>query len=90
MKPYEDRKARERMAAGGGDRKSGSADRRTPVLDPGRVTEKLAEKAGVGARTINRAIAVRVNGVPEVNQAVAIGEVSLNHAGQHEHRQADT
>lgn len=36
MKPYEERKAKERMAAGGGDQKSGSADRRTPIVDAGR------------------------------------------------------
>jgi len=36
----------------------------------------LAAKAGVGARTINKAIKVREEGIPEVNEAVAKGEVS--------------
>lgn len=64
MKPYEERKARERMAAGGGDRKSGSADGHYPIEGTGKVTEKLAEKAGVGARTVARAIKVRQEGLP--------------------------
>lgn len=49
MAPYEERKARERMAAGGGDKTAGAADRRYPVENTGRTAEKLAEKAGVGA-----------------------------------------
>ncbi len=77
---FEKRRAAERIAAGGGDQKSGSAVRRDPVPDAGRASEKLAEKAGVGRRSVERAIKVREAGIPEVNEAVAKGEVSLNMA----------
>ncbi|WP_374356448.1 hypothetical protein [Thermomonas sp.] len=59
MKPFEERKARERQAAAGGDKKSLVANRHEAIADAGRTTEKLAEKAGVGARTVSRAITVR-------------------------------
>jgi len=82
MKPYEERKARERMSAAGaiGGASKGSADRRTPIADAGRVSEKLAEKAGVGRRTVERAIKVREHGTLELNAAVANGEISLTTA----------
>lgn len=80
MKPYEERKARERMAAGGGDKRAGIADLQHPVADTGRAVDKLAEKAGVSARTISKAIKVREQGVPELNAAVAAGEIALNQA----------
>lgn len=84
MKPYEERKARERMAAGGAIGAAitnrGSADLQHPVSETGRTAEKLAEKAGVSARTISKAIKVREQGVPELNAAVAAGEIALNQA----------
>lgn len=80
MKPFEERKARERMAVGGGDKKSGSANRHDPILDTGRTTEKLAEKAGVGARTVSRAITVREKGIPELNDKVASGAITVSEA----------
>ena len=82
MKPYEERKARERMAVAGaiGGSSKGSADGRTPLTDAGRVSEKLAQKVGVGRRTIERAIKVRERGTPELNAAVASGEIALTQA----------
>ncbi len=74
MKPYEERKARERMAAGGGDKKSGSADRHHPIQDSGRTAEKLAAKAGVGTRTVNRAITVADWGLPPPGHRGALVE----------------
>lgn len=56
MKPYEERKARERQIEAlkkGGD----PVDVDRYQRGAGRVAEKLAEKAGIGARTINRASA---------------------------------
>lgn len=50
------------------------------VEDKGRTSEKLAAKTGVSARTVDKAIKVRESGIPEVNQAVASGEVTLNMA----------
>lgn len=81
MKPYEERKARERMAAGGrGGLSEGIAALQHLSPDSGRAVDKLAEKAGVSARTISKAIKVREQGVPELNAAVAAGEIALNQA----------
>ena len=78
---FEKRRARERQSHGEtAPGQTLSADRRTASPDPGRASEKLAEKAGVGRRSVERAIKVRENGVPELNEAVAKGEVSLNMA----------
>lgn len=73
----ERRKARERMAEAGaiGGATKGSAGLHTPsIQNAGRTSEKLAEKVGVSARTIDKAIKVREKGVPELNAAVAAGE----------------
>lgn len=84
MKPYEERKARERMAAGGAIgaeiTNRGGADRHHPVEGAGRTAEILAKKVNVGQRTMNRAIKVREQGTEELNAAVAAGEITLNQA----------
>lgn len=84
---YERRKAKERVesaAVAGGHAKHGSAPAptgaRAEVDTPGRASEKLADKAGVGRRSVERAIKVREKGTQEVNDAVAKGEVTLNMA----------
>lgn len=60
MKPYEERKARERQAHGQtAPGKTLDADRRQASE---RTAEVLAKKVGVGARTMNRAIKVREAG----------------------------
>jgi hypothetical protein len=68
---FEKRRARERSDA---NLKRGDAPS-APVgavgESEGRVSEKLAEKAGVGRRSAERAIKVREEGIPEVNEAVA-------------------
>lgn len=84
MKPFEERKARERMsvagAVGAAMTNRGGANRHDPALDAGRTTEKLAEKAGVGARTVSRAITVLEMGIPELNDKVASGAITVNEA----------
>lgn len=81
MKPYEERKARERQIA---SLKHGEAPLKPAGLqrerDAGRVADILAEKAGIGARTVTRAIKVREHGAPEVQRAVASGEMSVRQA----------
>jgi len=80
---WERDQAKKRMAVGGafGGASKGSAGLHTPSLgDTGRTSEKLAAKTGVSARTVDKAIKVREAGIPEVNQAVASGEGSLNMA----------
>jgi len=54
MKPFEERKARERQVAAGKANLHGES---VPAgTDSGRTAEKLAAKAGVGTPTVNRAI----------------------------------
>lgn len=75
---FEQRRARERQAA---TLKRGDEVPSVSVEingDKGRTAERLAEKAGVGHATINKAIKVRKQGAPEVQKAVESGEVSLN------------
>jgi hypothetical protein len=57
MKPFEERKARERMATGGshGGAAKGMAGRPYPLPDTGRTVDKLAAKAGVGASSTSAA-----------------------------------
>ena len=68
---YEERRARERSEA---NLKHGV---KSPMVsddtigEHGRTAEKLASKSGVSAKTVNKAIKVRKDGIPEVNQAVA-------------------
>lgn len=78
MKPYEERKARERQIAAGTANVTGKSV--SIESDKGRTAEKLAMKAGVGVSSVNRAIKVREHGTPELNAAVAAGEIALNQA----------
>ena len=81
MKPYEERRARERQVALAGTRKDDLvADRPQGSSEAGRTVEKLASTAGVGARSVTRAIAVRESGIPELNKKVAAGEITVNEA----------
>lgn len=68
---FEKRRARKRQGEGrlaGGHAKHGSALAPTGAqADAGRVSGKLAEKAGIGRRTVEHAIKVREEGIPEVN-----------------------
>ena len=80
MRPFEERKARERQADA---LKKGDAPvdaTRHQREEAGRTAEKLAEKAGVGTRTVNRAITVREKGIPELNDKVASGAITVNEA----------
>lgn len=74
MADYERRKAKERQ----GTRTDLTSA--PPGTEVGRASEKLAQKVGVGARTIDRAIKVREQGAPELQAAVASGEIKLNQA----------
>lgn len=78
MKPYEQRKARERQIAAGTANVTGKSV--SIESDKGRTAEKLAMKARVGVSSVSRAIKVREHGTPELNAAVAAGEIALNQA----------
>ncbi len=58
------------------------ADKSVPGADFPKTAPELAEIAGVGVRTIERAKAVVRDGAPEVQAAVQSGEVSVKRAAQ--------
>lgn len=74
MAPFEERKARERQIALAGTRKGDLGAGRPQGEDVGRTTEKLAEKAGVGARTVRRALKVRKHGKSALRRQCQIPE----------------
>lgn len=80
MAGWEREQAKKRQVAGLRHGDSPSVQPCTNGSEHGRTSEKLAAKTGVSARTVDKAIKVREAGIPEVNQAVASGEVSLNMA----------
>lgn len=79
---FEKRRARERQATStGGIAPQLSADRRE--ADPGRVSEKLAEKAGVGRRSVERAIKVREEGIAEIDENLCRAELTPTQEAEH-------
>lgn len=58
------------------------ADKSVPGMDFPKTAPELAEIAGVGVRTIERAKAVVRDGAPEVQDAVKAGEVSVKRAAE--------
>ena len=81
IKDYLEAEARKRQKALAGTRKADLVlHGEQGVVDAGRTVEKLAVMAGVGKATISRAIAVRANGVQELNDAVASGEITVRQA----------
>lgn len=82
MAEYERRKARERMSVAGaiGGASKGSANVHHPIQGAGRTADKLAAKAGIGSRTVSKAIKVREKGTEELKAAVAAGEIALHQA----------
>ena len=53
------REAKERMRAGGGDKKSGTAERPHPVKNKGRARDRAAKAVGTSGRKVQRAKAVK-------------------------------
>jgi hypothetical protein len=57
--------AMERMKAGGGDRKSGSAALHHPNANQGRSADQVAATVGVGGRSVAKAVKILKRGAPE-------------------------
>jgi hypothetical protein len=72
--------AKDRQRQGGGDRRSGRANLRAPILETGKTTEKAAELLQVSPRSVEHASVVVKRGVPELVQAVEDGAVSVSAA----------
>ncbi|HEY0876912.1 MAG TPA: hypothetical protein VGE10_00520 [Zeimonas sp.] len=83
MKPYEERKARERMAVGGaiGGSSKGGADLHHPLSDAGRTAEKLAEKADARWSIV---VALLFNPERESNRLAALLERMPTERRRHE------
>jgi len=69
MKPYEERKARERMAAGGTANITGKSMQDCTNLEAGRTVDKLAEKSGARWQIV---VALLVNPERESNRLAAL------------------
>jgi hypothetical protein len=74
-------------AAGGGRPKQGFANQRNPVPGTVRTSQTLGELFGVGARTVDDAVKVVKNAIPEVIEAVTQGRMAV--ALRHEEQQQD-
>ena len=82
LKPDLEAKARENMAAGGGDQKSedaksGSAMLPNPI-SPVDTRKELAEAVGLGERTMGKIMQIDENAPPVVKEALDNRELSIN------------
>lgn len=77
MADYEKRKALARRQA---NLKQNTEVVNPPLRESGKTAELLAAKAGVGEKLVRQAIKVREQGTPELNAAVAAGEIKVNQA----------
>lgn len=78
LKEYYAKEAKERMASGGGDKKSGVQKFAHPIPNAGKARDKAGEQFGVSGSTVDDAEMVLKNGVPELVKKVAMGEISVN------------
>jgi len=74
--------AKERMAAGGGDKKSGVETLPHPIEGIGRARDKAAAAVGVSGRLVDAADKVVKQGTPELAAAVKSGKVSVTKAAK--------
>lgn len=78
LKGYFAEQARARMAAGGGDKRSGRKNSAHPVEDTGKARDKAAAQFGVSGAAVDQAERVLKKAIPEVRRAVETGEISVN------------
>lgn len=79
---YQRELARERMAAGGGDKKSGQATVPDPIVAAGQARDHVARQVHVSPRTVEHAATVVEEGVPELVEKVRRGEVAVSTAAE--------
>jgi hypothetical protein len=79
LKPMYEEQARERMAAGGGDRKSGVANLPDPIPDQARARDQAAAAVGVSGRTVQDAEYVHTH-APELSEEIKAGRMTVNAA----------
>ena len=77
-----ERLARERMQAGGGDKKSGVDNCPHPISNTGKARDKAGEAVGVSGRQIDRASRVLSNGSKSLIDACDNGEVAVSAAAK--------
>lgn len=74
--------AKDRMRAGGGDKKSGKAKLPDPIQDKGQSRDKAAALLGVSPRSVDMASKVLEKGTPELVAAVDRGDVAISRAAK--------
>jgi ParB-like chromosome segregation protein Spo0J len=83
VREFYDQQAKDRMKAGGGDKKSGKARSGVepsppPILDSGKSRDRAGKAFGVSGKSVDRATKILTSAVPEVIQAVEEGRMGLN------------
>lgn len=74
--------AKRRMAAGGGDKKTGSANLRDPIQNTGKASEKAAEALNVSPRSVEHASTVLKSGDESLIHSVDSGQQSVSKAAK--------
>jgi hypothetical protein len=74
-----DKAAKERMKAGGGDKKSGQENLPDPIPNRGKARDQAAKMVGVSGRTVDNARTVHRHGTPEL--AKAVNRIDARHSG---------
>lgn len=81
IKPMFEERAKARMSAGGGDKKSGKANSPDPIVDRGEAREQAAKAVNVGGRIVQDAEHVKEH-APDLYEKVKAGEITVNKAKQ--------
>ena len=74
--------AKDRMSAGGGDRRSGVANLPDPVDNPRRARDELAAEAGMSPRQYQNCVTIDKSDDDSIKQAVRSGDMSVHAAVQ--------
>lgn len=82
LKDHYAEEARARMAAGGGDRKSGPVNLPDPIQNQGDAREAAGKAFGVSGKSVDQAETILKRGAPELVDKVERGEVSINQGRQ--------
>jgi hypothetical protein len=73
-----DKRAKERMTAGGGDKKSGRANLPYPIKDTGQARDQAARAFRVSGKSVDAATKVMKHAIPEVAKAVDQGRIAVS------------
>lgn len=82
FRDYYDRQAKERMAEGGGDKKSGVENLPHPIEGTCKARDAAGKEFGVSGKSVDHATKVLEKGVPELIEAVDEGRIAVSTAAK--------